>query len=85
MDSLRVTVQSVRALHPEIRAFTLSPLPGQTLPPFEAGAHVRVRVKGQDEWREYSLIDGVNGASSSPDVYHIAVRRDPAGPRLLTV
>ncbi len=60
MDSLRVTVQSVRALHPEIRAFTLSPLPGQTLPPFEAGAHVRVRVKGQDEWREYSLIDGVN-------------------------
>lgn len=79
MDSLRVTVQSVRALHPEIRAFTLSPLPGQTLPPFEAGAHVRVRVKGQDEWREYSLIDGVNGASFAPDVYQIAVRRDPAG------
>ena len=78
MDTLRVTVTNVRALHPEIREFTLAPAAGQTLPPFEAGAHVRVRVSDQD-WREYSLIDVVDGASAAPATYRIAVRLDPAG------
>lgn len=79
MDTLRVTVSNVRVLHPEIREFTLVPAEGQALPAFEAGAHVRVRVKDQDEWREYSLIDMGDGAPKAPVSYRIAVRRDPAG------
>ena len=79
MGTLKVAVAEVRPLNAEIREFILAPAGGAKLPAFEAGAHIRVRVKGADEWREYSLIDLASGGDASPAHYRIAVRRDPAG------
>ncbi len=61
----------------EIREVVLCAVDGGALPPFSAGAHVRVAVPGGGA-NAYSLID-LDGRCGSPSEYVLAVRLDPAG------
>lgn len=53
---LDVIVRSVRSETAEIRSFVLEPKDGETLPPFEAGAHIDV-FPIQGLVRQYSLVN----------------------------
>ena len=81
MQSIEMRVAQVETLNPLVRRFVLRPAHGGTLPPFDAGAHVRVRIGAADEWRHYSLIDFSTApqADSAPAAYAIAVRLDAEG------
>lgn len=69
---LQVKVSAKTWLADDIVGFELVSLPGDTLPPFEAGAHIDVHLPGE-LIRQYSLYDlpGEQGA------YRIGVLRDP--------
>lgn len=54
---LEVLVQQIRTESSRIRSFELVPRPGETLPPFEAGAHVDVFPQ-PGLCRQYSLANG---------------------------
>jgi len=81
---LRLTVQSVEELAPDIRKLVLIAADGQALPEFAAGAHLRFQVrlhKGEPDWRQYSLIDFAPspGPVPIPYTYTIAVRLEHEG------
>lgn len=78
MTTLRLRVRGVRVLGADIRAFDLVMADGRAVPPFEAGAHLRVRVAlpdGRPATRHYSLVN-LPGAGSH---FEIAVLRQPGG------
>jgi nitric oxide dioxygenase len=60
-----------------VTSFVLVPTDGQTLPPFEAGQYVSVKIPleggTQTQIRQYSLSDAHN-----PHFYHISVKREDA-------
>lgn len=83
-DLLDVRVMQVTWCSPSVLAFSLASVTGDTLPGFEAGAHVSVHlpVAGKpDRIRAYSLInlDAVCDTSLPQQRYQIAVRRDDQG------
>ncbi|MCY0963932.1 PDR/VanB family oxidoreductase [Parathalassolituus penaei] len=74
--AIAVRVERVRNVAPTIREFSLRALNGE-LPPFSAGSHVVVTMKGQDasgkarQWKNaYSLLSDPR----DPSEYRIAVR-----------
>lgn len=71
---LEVLVRQVRAETSEIRSFVLEPCPGETLPPFEAGAHIDV-FPLPGFCRQYSLVNDPADHSR----YVIGVKREQAG------
>jgi ferredoxin-NADP reductase len=81
MSTISMRVAEVETLNPLIRRLTLQPVQGGTLPTFDAGAHVRVRIGTADEWRHYSLIDfsTAPGVGPAPQAYTIAVRLEAEG------
>ena len=81
---LSLRVVEARLLNPLIRLLRLQAPDGGTLPAWEPGAHIRVRVSlpdGSRDWRHYSLIDleGDPRRRAAPTCYTIAVRREEAG------
>ena len=69
--SLRVRVSARRPLTGQIDEFVLEPVGGETLPPFEAGAHVTVETPS-GAMRRYSLVS--NGSATGS--YTISVKRE---------
>jgi vanillate O-demethylase ferredoxin subunit len=80
---LALRVEEARNLNPLIRLLRLRAEDGAVLPPFTAGAHVRVQVRlgdGSQDWRHYSLIHLSTAADlQAPREYTIAVRREDEG------
>lgn len=73
MDSLlQVRVAAKTPVAEGVAAFDLMPLAGESLPPFEAGAHIDVHVPG-GLVRQYSLYE----LPGEPRRYRIGVLRDP--------
>ncbi|MDP3333762.1 MAG: pyridoxamine 5'-phosphate oxidase family protein [Methylococcaceae bacterium] len=71
---LPLTISGIRQLTPRIRAYELRHADGESLPIYQAGAHIRVPIilsDGSVTSRTYSLTD----APDDPDCYHIAVLR----------
>jgi len=71
---LPLTISGIRQLTPRIRAYELRHADGESLPIYQAGAHIRVPIilpDGSVTSRTYSLTD----APEDPDCYHIAVLR----------
>ncbi|WP_445366666.1 pyridoxamine 5'-phosphate oxidase family protein [Methylomonas sp. BW4-1] len=71
---LPLTICGIRQLTPRVRAYELRHVDGESLPIYQAGAHIRVPIAlpdGSVTSRTYSLTD----ASDDPDCYHIAVLR----------
>jgi ferredoxin-NADP reductase len=82
--NLALRVAATQTLNPLIRLILLKAEDGRSLPPFTAGAHIRVQVAlpdGSHDWRHYSLINLVAdpAATLEPTEYVIAVRRDDDG------
>lgn len=82
--SLPLVVADSRPLTPDIKAISLKHVDGDPLPPFCAGAHLKVRVALGDEthagtpvWAEraYSLINSTGPFTQ----YDIAVKREATG------
>ncbi|MDS1139531.1 PDR/VanB family oxidoreductase [Pusillimonas sp. SM2304] len=81
MAKLTLTVSDTRVETPMIRSITLTAADGGTLPPFAAGAHLKIRIPGQSEPRCYSLVclDGDEAAFNTPSAYRLGVRlEDPS-------
>lgn len=83
-DLFTVRVMQITWCSPSVLAFTLAAPDGNTLPGFQAGAHVSVHlpIEGkQDRVRAYSLIhtDTANDSALAQSTYRIAVRRDDMG------
>lgn len=83
-STLELVVEEARPLTDTITEFCLRHPAGNTLPAFEAGAHLRVQVVapgGAVAWRHYSLVNADAGpaATAAPAAYRIAVRRDDGG------
>lgn len=70
--TLRVKVERVEQLSPDIKAFELMGLDGSSLPEFSPGAHIDVHM-GADLSRPYSLCNGPGDAAR----YLIAVKKEP--------
>jgi ferredoxin-NADP reductase/predicted pyridoxine 5'-phosphate oxidase superfamily flavin-nucleotide-binding protein len=71
---LPLTISGIRQLTPRIRAYELRHADGESLPIYQAGAHIRVPIEladGSITSRTYSLTD----PPDDPDCYHIAVLR----------
>lgn len=71
---MKLLIQDVQPLTPEIRRFVLAPPDPGPLPRYTPGAHIRVQVAlpdGRIDLREYSLL----GDGSDPRHYEIAVLR----------
>lgn len=88
--TLTLRVAQALPLNPLVRMLVLRAADGGPLPGFDAGSHLRVRVRvrvGPDgdptgdphDWREYSLIDLERGAHVAPAAYRIAVRLETEG------
>ncbi|PWR21049.1 fatty acid desaturase [Zavarzinia compransoris] len=71
---LEAKVAAVEDIAADIRLFTLVAPDGGALPPFEAGAHIDVRL-GPSLVRQYSLI----GRPGAAGPWRIAVKRDGGG------
>ena len=72
--ALPLTISGIRQLTPRIRAYELRHADGESLPIYQAGAHIRVPIALPDGGitsRTYSLTE----ASDDPDCYRIAVLR----------
>lgn len=83
-NTLHLKVAEAWSPHPLIRIFRLRAEDGAALPPFEAGAHLRVQVTladGTTDWRQYSLVNfaPVRNATVAPTEYLIAVRKEADG------
>jgi vanillate O-demethylase ferredoxin subunit len=75
---MRARIRSIRWEADGINAYSLEPLPGEHLPPFEAGAHIDVRLPialPSTMARSYSLIN----SPAERDRYEIAVQRATDG------
>lgn len=71
---LPLIISGIRQLTPRIRAYELRHADGESLPVYQAGAHIRVPIAladGSMTSRTYSLTE----APDDPDCYHIAVLR----------
>ncbi len=71
---LPLTISGIRQLTPRVRAYELRHADGESLPLYQAGAHIRVPIAladGSITSRTYSLTE----APDDPDCYHIAVLR----------
>ncbi|WP_342022273.1 PDR/VanB family oxidoreductase [Arthrobacter citreus] len=77
--ALRLKVDRIEAVTPEINRFTFSSVDGSWLPPFSGGSHVRVLIEFDGETRRnaYSLMSSPYDTSQ----YQIAVRRVEDGKR----
>lgn len=77
--ALRVRVDRIERVTPEINRYTFSPVDGGWLPPFSGGSHVRVLIPWEGETRRnaYSLMSSPYDTSR----YQIAVRRVDDGRR----
>jgi vanillate monooxygenase ferredoxin subunit len=73
-DTLRLRVARIDAETADIRTYELVPPPRSRLPPFEAGAHLDVRVPG-GQLRQYSLCNDPQETHR----YVIAVQREARG------
>lgn len=71
MPYLILSVASVREVAERVREITLAAPDATTLPPFEAGAHVEVRLPDGDT-RPYSLVD-LEGSAAQPLQYVLGV------------
>lgn len=71
---MRVRLRGIRWEAEDINAYLLEPLPGATLPPFTAGAHVDARLTDGLS-RSYSLLND----PAERDRYEIAVHHAPEG------
>lgn len=69
---LQVRVAAKTPIAESVAAFDLMPLAGESLPPFEAGAHIDVHLPG-GLVRQYSLYE----LPGEPRRYRIGVLRDP--------
>ena len=69
-----VTVSRIRQETSQIRSFVLEPSAGQTLPPFEAGAHIDV-APAPNVIRQYSLVND----PSDRGPYLLGVKREVNG------
>lgn len=67
-------ITEVRDVGAGIRCYTLAPASAERLAPFDAGAHIEVRL-GNGLIRQYSLLN----APGSNNHYEIAVKLDPDG------
>lgn len=72
MTAIELKVDRIEEAAELIRAVTLVPPGGGTLPPYEPGAHVEVRLP-DGATRPYSLIDW-DGGATAPDAYRFGVR-----------
>lgn len=72
--TITTRVISIRSVGAAIKAYELAPVAGQTLPSFEAGAHIDVDL-GNGMIRQYSLCN----AATDNDRYLIAVKRESQG------
>ena len=77
--ALRLRVDRIEAVTPEINRYTFSAEDGSWLPPFSGGSHVRVLIPYEGETRRnaYSLMSSPYDTSK----YQIAVRRIDEGKR----
>ncbi len=77
--ALRLKVDRIEAVTPEINRYTFSAEDGSWLPPFSGGSHVRVLIPFEGETRRnaYSLMSSPYDTSK----YQIAVRRIDEGKR----
>jgi vanillate O-demethylase ferredoxin subunit len=73
-DTLRLRVSRIESETEDIRTYELVPPPTARLPPFEAGAHLEVRVPG-GPLRQYSLCNDPQETHR----YVIAVQREHQG------
>jgi ferredoxin-NADP reductase len=78
---MELVVAEVRPLTSHVTAFVLRRPDGAALPPYPAGAHIRLQVEidGAPAWRHYSLVDlgpGAGAGAAAPHGYLIAVRRE---------
>lgn len=81
MANLTLTVTDIHLETPAIRRITLVAANGERLPPFSAGAHLKVSIPGQTEPRCYSLVclDDGDTAFNEPASYCLGVRlEDPS-------
>lgn len=77
--ALRLKVDRIELVTPEIKRFTFSAADGSWLPPFSGGSHVRVLIESGGDTRRnaYSLMSSPYDTSQ----YQIAVRRVEDGKR----
>ncbi|MDE8669553.1 PDR/VanB family oxidoreductase [Pseudarthrobacter sp. H3Y2-7] len=77
--ALRLKVDRIEPVTPEIKRFTFSAADGSWLPPFSGGSHVRVLIESDGDTRRnaYSLMSSPYDTSQ----YQIAVRRVEDGKR----
>ncbi|QAA95021.1 PDR/VanB family oxidoreductase [Pollutimonas thiosulfatoxidans] len=81
MADLLLNIVDIQAVAPAIRSLTLASANGQPLPPFSAGAHLKVNIPGLTEPRCYSLVCLDNDLASfdTPQQYRLGVRlEDPS-------
>lgn len=82
MPELRLVVISSEAATPQIRTIELTSEDGRALPPYRAGAHIKVQLPDGGE-RPYSLVntDPSPDATKDPQSYRLGVRleEDSAG------
>jgi len=81
MADLLLNIVDIQAVAPAIRSLTLAGADGQPLPPFSAGAHLKVNIPGLTEPRCYSLVCLDNDLASfdTPQQYRLGVRlEDPS-------
>ncbi len=72
MASLKLKVSAAKPETDRIRRIELAPAAGESLPPFEPGAHVKVALPGGGE-RAYSLIALSREEARSPARYRLGV------------
>jgi vanillate O-demethylase ferredoxin subunit len=78
MPDVRLVVRGVDDLTSAVRRFRLASADGGPLPPFTAGAHIKVQVRlpdGRPDERSYSLIN----SDSQTGEYEIGVQREANG------
>lgn len=81
---LKLVVHAIERPHPDVVTLDLRAVDGAPLPPFTAGAHIRVQVLpdgGAGEWRHYSLVDldPTLDSPAAPTRYLLGVRLESAG------
>lgn len=81
---MKLVVHAVERPHPLVVTLDLRAADCSPLPPFTAGAHIRVQVHlagGTSDWRHYSLVDldPALDAPAAPTRYLLGVRLEDAG------
>lgn len=81
MTNLNLTVLSVQSETPDVRSLVLGSGTNEPLPPFTAGAHLKVLIPGQSGSRCYSLvcIDDDPASFSAPNHYRLGIRLEDPG------